>query len=329
MPSYVANFNNILPPARFDSNPWTKILVYEAKAFYGFGQTAEELEEDGYLLPGLSTEEIAANVFALIDTVQISSLEGGLDTEPAEPKYRNITVTNCTVEEGFYRFVFEDGGGNTTAPTSVISNAPSPIGAMRPSLEDLGSILRVRTVVPGSGGKEEGTFNTKTRPTAVEAEAIITNAVAQTLLSTGPDIPERFWEPAKTVILYMAAVLLELSFYKNEIDKGISAYPAYQQLYKDSLDGLINSISGTTAASPTQGFFTVPVVTKSQANFRYLMKAINPQTGLLDPTKLPQDMDYPIGPGGLPAWYYFAVNGLPNALDMGYFGNSSSFLDDW
>jgi hypothetical protein len=302
--AYVVNFIGILPPPRYDENPWTKALVYEC-----------------------ATEE---GEFLLVDTIELASLPGGLDTEPEEPKARDLTINNAALAEAWYIFIFEDAGKKESGKTVPIQNAVSVESSIRPSLEDLGALLRVRTVVEGSAGVELGTFNTKTRPTAAEAQYLIDQAVNQTILTTGPDIAPKFWQQAKTVVLYLTAQLVELSFYKNEIDKGISAYPAYEKMYEAAIDGLINSIQGNTAASPTQSFFTVPIVTKSQARFAALQNAINPTTGLLEPEKLPPDMNWPLGPGGFPKWFYEAVNGWPNAVDFGgWWYNSDSFLNEY
>jgi hypothetical protein len=301
MSTFVTNFNNILPPARFDGNPWTQILVYES-----------------------ATEE---GTFALLDTVAISSLPGGVDSNPAEPAYRNVTVSNATVERGYYYFVFKDAIGNQTAPTNTICNAPSVKGSIRPTLIELGSILTVRTAELGSGGVQLGTFTERTRPTAEQAEQVIDQAVNVTLLKIGPDIAPGFWQETKTVVLYLAAQLIELGFYKNEIDKGISGYEYYGALYTQAIDGLVDSINSDTPASPTQSWSSMPVVTRSQANFQYLMKAYDPVTGVLDPSKLPPDMNYPIGIGGLPASFYTAVNSPYYGLDATSTG--ASFLDEW
>jgi hypothetical protein len=302
--AYVVNFIGILPPPRYDSLPWTKALVYEC-----------------------ATEE---GEFKLIATIELATLPGGLDTEPEEPKYRDLTINNAVLQEGWYIFIFEDAAKNESAKTKAIQNAVSVESSIRPSLEDLGALLRVRTTVEGSAGIELGTFNNKTRPTAAEAQYLIDQAVNQTLLTTGPDIQSQFWQQTKTVILYLTAQLVELSFYKNEIDKGISAYPAYEKMYEAAIDGLINSIQGNTAASPTQSFFTVPIITSSQARFKALTQAVDPATGRLDPEKLPADMDWPLGPGGLPKYFYEAVNSWPNALDFGgWWYNSDSFLDQY
>jgi hypothetical protein len=303
--TFVTNFAGVTPPARYDGVAWTVILVEEA-----------------------ATEALAeAGTFTLIATVSIASLPGGVDEEPGNPAARDITVSNCTAAEGFYRFVFEDEGSNTSAPTATIKNGPTVEGAIRPSLEDLGALLHSRTVVPGSGGNEVGTFTSQTRPTATEAQFLIDNAVNQTILTIGPNIAECFWPETRTVILYLAAQLLELSFYKNEISKGISAYPQYKELWAQSIDGLTKSINSDTPASATQSYFTVPILTKQQARFKAFMEAYDPVTGVLDPTKLPPDMDYPMGPGGLPAWWFAAANSWPNALDMGMPG-SATFLDE-
>ena len=308
--SYVVSLNNVVPPARFDGNPWTKVKVYEG-----------EVQKDTYL---------GEEDFTEIDEVELSSLPGGVDSEPEHPRPRSITTNKAELVEGWYYLLWEDASEAQSGPSRPVQNVIAVESSVRPTLSELGTLMRSRTVEEGTGGTEAGTFNEGTRPTGVEAEALITQATAQTLLVTGSEIAPEHWDRARVVALYLAAQLIELGYYREDIERDQSAFPMYEKLHKESLDGLIASIRGVTAGSPTQGFCSVPIVNRNQARFRALLQAIDPKTGRIDPSKLPADMDWPMGPGGLPPWFLESVNAWPNMLDLGWWGaGSDSFLDEY
>jgi hypothetical protein len=301
MTTYVVTMNDITPPVRYDGNPWIEIIFQESASQTG--------------------------TFDIIDTISLSTLPGGLDADPSEPSSRNLTITNATVPAGWYSFIFQDAAANQSQATNPIQNAPSVEDSIRPSLDNLGALLHVRTTIPGTGGTELGTFTSVTRPTATEAQSLIDNAVNQVLLTTGPGVASSLWSQARTVVLYLAAMLVELSFYKNEIAKDISAYPMYETQYSLSLDGLMNSITDDTPGSAVQSFFTVPIMNKAQANFQYLLNAVDPVTGMINPALLPPDLNWPMGIGGLPLTFYEAVNAWPGMIYETQ--GSADFLQDY
>jgi hypothetical protein len=306
---YVVSLNGVTPPARFDGKPWAKAIIFEAEAelFYA----GEE-------------------VWSKIDEVELASLPGGLDTNPESPRARSFTTNKATLAEGYYYFIWQDEEGGESGPSKIVHNVFSVEQTVRPSLAEVAAVIRTRTVELESGGKEAGTFNTKTKPTAEEAEGLINAALAQTLLTTGPEISPSYWERARTVVAYLAACLIEFSYYREDIERDTSAFPELEKMHKQALDGLLSSISGTTPGSPTQSFFSVPIETKNQARFRALMQAFNPKTGRLDPSKLPPDQNWPLGPGGLPPWFLESANSWPNLLDLGgFWSGSDSFLDEY
>ena len=94
----VISFSDYQPPPRYDSLPWTDVLVYEA--------TAADAEDADW---------------TLIDTIALSPT----DADPTDPAYRSFTTENGTDVELWYRVVFSDANGDTAAPTVPVQNVAS------------------------------------------------------------------------------------------------------------------------------------------------------------------------------------------------------------
>lgn len=296
-PTYIVSFTNVSPPLRYDGLPWTEVIVSESSDRCGD--------------------------YTQIATVDLSSA-GGLDTDPTRPAERSFTVSGA-LECGWYTLTWQDAAGNQSRPTAPV-HLPDAADELRPTLEEVGSISSARTVASGTGGTELGTFTDQTVPTDVQVERLIDQAIRMVILKTGPGIQDEYRDEAKTVVLYLTAALIELSYYKEDIAKQASPYPMLDQNYKDALQALLDSIENDTPGSPTQSFFSVPVQNSSQAHWRAYMQAMDPETGLLDPTLLPPDMAWPNGLGGLPEWAIGVGNAPYPFLDW---INSGSFLNQY
>jgi hypothetical protein len=264
---YVVSFTDIAPPVRYDGAPWETVQI---------GQATE-----------------LAGPWTTIDTQALQPL----DSDPSNPQARTFTTSLATTQEGFFTLTFFDAAGASSQPLMQVMNQPSEV---RPTVGELGAFMRARTVAAGSAGNELGTFTAATRPTAAEADGLIDQAVSAVLMRTGADIPDRFVTQTRFVVLIHAAMLVELTFYRNEVSRDQSAYAQYEQLYKDTAAALLGAIADEDPASPEAAFFSVPIATSSQVRFQALVAAVDPITGRFDPTKLPVDYWYPRGPGGIP-----------------------------
>jgi hypothetical protein len=116
--SQVISFTGYVPPARFDLQPWTAILVEEAAAEVG--------------------------VFAVIDTIAISPV----DTDPAHPTARSFTTSLASdLPDLWYRVVFVDAASNESQPTTPVQNSASTVAfqaaSSYASRTELARILKV------------------------------------------------------------------------------------------------------------------------------------------------------------------------------------------
>lgn len=293
------NFTDITPPERYDEVVWTSAQILEA--------------------------ETSEGPFSVIATVDLYPV----DEDPTSPQPRNFSTTNGTVVEGWYQIVFTDPYGGVSNPTLAWQNTSDESSELKPSVRELGAFMRGRTVAAGSGGRELGTFNAETRPTGTEAQVEIDRARDMVLMELGEEIPTRLYSQARWVVTIYAAMLVELSFYRNEINKDQSAFAQYQQLYKGAVQALTGAIDNSTPAAPKSGAWSIPVMNEQQAMWQARFKAMKPD-GTFDPTLLPPDQFFPAGPGGLPPSLLelYPWLGFEGESPFAGFGGGLAFLED-
>jgi hypothetical protein len=194
------------PPARADSTSYTSVKIEEA------------------------TE--AAGPWSIIDTKST-----GPDADPAHPEARDLTTNKATLTAGFYRVKWVSGA-DETAPSEPVQNLASLAGGLRPTIVDVAAKLRARTKTVG--GDEIGTFNQNTRPTDDEVEALINEALDEVLgkiktPTSGSDYERR----ARGAVALYAAILVETSYFPEQVGSGKSAAATYEKLYDSRIKALI------------------------------------------------------------------------------------------
>lgn len=115
-----------------------------------------------------------------------------------------------------------------------------PISEYTPELDDVGALVRDRTV--DSGGNEVGTFTPQTRPTDVEATKLIAQATQDAYAIFGEDIPDAadpdnpgaIRDAAREAVGYHAAALIELSHFGEQVARGNSPYAEYERLWNEA-----------------------------------------------------------------------------------------------
>lgn len=123
-----------------------------------------------------------------------------------------------------------------------------------PSLDAVGSILRART--RDTQGNEVGTFTPDTRPTGEQVDGLIYTAASDVSAVVGAELPEDLWSAAYAVASYRSAMLVELSYFPEQVATGRSPYEQLRDLYNESLASLLSRATGTLpgetggAASP-------------------------------------------------------------------------------
>jgi hypothetical protein len=195
---YVVTIRDIYPPVRSDNNPWTGAKIQE------------------------SADSLA---WTLIDSVALTPL----DTDPANPRARTLTTEQATLERGFYRVQFFDATNDTSSWSEVMENAA--LVAWAPSVREIAAIMRART--KNANGDEVGTFDETTRPTAAEVEVEIENQSGFMSLIVGfaPTISE-VRTAAKNLTKLRTAMMLESSYWPEQIENGMSPFTSWQEQYR-------------------------------------------------------------------------------------------------
>jgi hypothetical protein len=93
-----------------------------------------------------------------------------------------------------------------------------------PTVDDIGALLRTRT--KDKYGSEVGTFNADTRPTDEDVLILIQAAYDTVVALSDTDIPKACWHSARTCIAIKAAMLVELSYWPDQIPLNQSPYAA-------------------------------------------------------------------------------------------------------
>jgi hypothetical protein len=137
-----------------------------------------------------------------------------------------------------------------------------PTSEYRPAVEDIGALLRQRTV--DGGGNEVGTFdNVSTRPSADEVEKLIDDAMDEVYPAFGENIPDAPGDPsssdydadairraAKSAVKFDAAALVELTHFGKEVARGNSPYEYYLKRYQDLMKSVSAALNGLGGDEP-------------------------------------------------------------------------------
>lgn len=197
--SYVVVIDRIDLPPRLDNTPWITAELYEGPS--------------------------ADGPWTLIATKSIPSYD------PADPGSVSITSRTAALAAGWYYVKLIDD--SNAARDSEPSYRTPLRSAYVPSRQDVGALIRLRTVT--DGGQEAGTFNENTRPTGEQADRVIGQAVGEVTEVTGVDLPESVHNMVRSAVTLRAAMLIELSYFPGEQR---SPYDQLEKLYNERIKAL-------------------------------------------------------------------------------------------
>lgn len=198
----IVTLTDYTPPIREDDTAWTTALLYEAA--------------------------LQTGPFILIDTFTLSPV----DADPSNPATRSFTTDEATIQTGgWYQLVWQDASTDQ-ASTPPVQNLASP-RAWRPLVSDVGQLLSARTV--DSNGTRQGTFTADTSPTYQQAMAVVDKAVSKLEAKFGPVMLPELVGSAQNVVALRAAMLVELSYFGDQINAGRSPYAQLEELYKEAI----------------------------------------------------------------------------------------------
>lgn len=200
--AFVVTLKNWIPPMREDDptpKPWTRARLRESP--------------DGTADWSVLQEYVFADP----------------DPDPRAPRPRSFTTELATLENGWYEVEFVDADGDTDT-VGPVQNQALPKWA--PTMQDIAAKLRART--KDNKGNELGIFTASTRPTAEQVEVLIYDAVNDMNLIIGDSTNEKVFNYAKGIATIKTAMDVELSYFPEQIQQGMSPYPALErQLERD------------------------------------------------------------------------------------------------
>lgn len=193
---YVVTLTGFRPTPRYDSIPWTDARIDEGPTIEG--------------------------PWTAIETITLVP-----DEDPTRPAARDLTTEEATLAMGWYRVTFIDGDGDTSNPTSPVSaGATAP---HLPGVEEVALWIRART--KDNLGNEIGTFTADTRPTEAEVSKLVALTGGSMVSCVGPWLPESLWERSRLVVALKTAMIVELSYFPEQIERDHSPYKYLKELF--------------------------------------------------------------------------------------------------
>lgn len=136
--------------------------------------------------------------------------------------------------------------------TVTAQGSPEANFGIRPSLEDIGALLRARTRSDTAGG-ETGTFNTTTRPTGDEVLDFIAHATAEVGLRLPATLPDHLAAFVRRLAALRAAMLVELSYDPDRTGGQDSAYGRLREQFDAGLAVLTDALADLGEGGPDTG----------------------------------------------------------------------------
>lgn len=161
--------------------------------------------------------------------------------------------------------------------------------AWAPDSRDVANLLRART--KDGDGNELGTWTARTRPTEHEVIGLIETAAGDLLAAVSMLDPE--WEDpdgtARALCSYRTAMLIELSYFPEQVSSDQSAYREYRQAWEDGVDALRSKLSGPPGGGSTYSVQMLPATT-ALAEHRPWWVLNLPEPETTDPiVRMPED----------------------------------------
>ena len=180
-----------------------------------------------------------------IDTVGVQALDP-IETDPQEPVPNRTITFESEFASAFFRLVWLDADGDESVPTAWVQDDAEGSLEWMPTPEEVAPLLRARLRTPG--GQEAPTWadDGSTRPSRQQVLEIIQSAAEDIVAQVGT-VPARLAKTARSVAALGAAMLIELSFYPEQIATERSPYEEYSKLYDRRMAALVEAAAEVAA----------------------------------------------------------------------------------
>ena len=154
--------------------------------------------------------------------------------------------------EAFVPLIATQNGaaGGTGGVGGGTAQWPEPdVTLLTPTVQEVASLERTRTV--DEGGVEQPVFTADTRPTDVEAQLLIDEAVPVVLAQLRPTFPASYYDQVSHLIALYAAILIEGSFFREQLNEG--AVALWRVLYTTGMTAVVDSIEAEFQSAASTG----------------------------------------------------------------------------
>jgi hypothetical protein len=209
----IVNLMGYEPPAREDGQGWVKAIIDRGSTSSG---------------PWTQVTEVTLNP---------------LDSDPSNPRVRNFTLDDPDgTTDSWYTVRFVDAAARETQPSTPITGAYRVL--YLPALHEVGSLSRTRTKVDSG---ELGTFTTLTRPTSADVRDLIRQAGNDVAAKVGYAVPGNVLEAAKNAVKLKTAMLIELSYFAEQVQSNRSPYQQLKDLFDSDMTALEEAVAESIA----------------------------------------------------------------------------------
>lgn len=207
-------------------------------------------------ISGLDTG-LASNLLPNIDRLAIKIVEPPpVNTLISGPYYTQIIesvgvpgaygatlIAPTPVDDGhMYWVVWDPPTGQSYIDELLVSLSTTvSVGGILPDVALVASLLRART--KDVNGDEIGTFNANTRPTSVQVGDMIQVAADDLRMKVRRPIPAGALSDARRLIAMYSAMLVELSYWPEQVHSDRSAYSMYKSLYDTGVENMTEAIN--------------------------------------------------------------------------------------
>lgn len=171
--------------------------------------------------------------------------------EPRPGTYVFTGTAPSPVEETAYFGKFDPKDGSDPLEEAVhvtaVRTINVPLGGAVPSVPDIGERLHLRTITRGQN--YVGTFTDETKPKENQVLGLIAKAYRHVTSKTGDPVPEKFQYDVRNMVEIYTAMLIELSYYPDQIREGRSPYPELKKLYDEGMIALLESLGAEGASA--------------------------------------------------------------------------------
>ena|SRR6187397_1416761 len=131
--------------------------------------------------------------------------------------------------------------------------------AWYPPLESVAAILRARLKTRMGG--EVPVFTADTRPTDLQVRELMNFAAIDMLPCVGDPtlLPAKYNEPVSLCVALKTAMLIELSYYPEQVAQDRSAYAEYAVLYDLGKNSICSLIADDPEVTTVAGDYDIPV----------------------------------------------------------------------